>query len=306
MLKDSVRTKSYRAAILQNRHLFKDKIVLDVGCGTGILSMFAAQAGAAHVYAVDMSDIIKQAHHIVHANGFGTKITCIQGRIEDIELPVEKVDVIVSEWMGYFLVYENMLKTVLIARDRWLKPGGVMMPDRANLYFCAIEDAKYKDDKINWWENVYGFNMSIIRDLAVKEPIVDVVGADAVNTTAPVVWSMDINTISVADLDFSFSFDLEVTRDDYAHALVGFWDVEFSRCHTPIRFSTGPFSDYTHWKQTVFYLPEVLPVSQGDVFHGEMHVFPNAKNNRDMNVSLKYNLAGKYGPFSAEIDYIIR
>ena len=49
MIKDSVRTKAYRDAMLKNKHLFKDKIVLDVGCGTGILSMFASQAGAKHV-----------------------------------------------------------------------------------------------------------------------------------------------------------------------------------------------------------------------------------------------------------------
>ena len=52
MLKDEVRTLSYRASIYQNKHLFRDKIVLDVGCGTGILSMFAAKAGAKHVYGV--------------------------------------------------------------------------------------------------------------------------------------------------------------------------------------------------------------------------------------------------------------
>jgi cyclopropane fatty-acyl-phospholipid synthase-like methyltransferase len=52
MLKDTVRTGSYRAAIINNPHLFKDKTVLDVGCGTGILSMFAAKAGATHVVGV--------------------------------------------------------------------------------------------------------------------------------------------------------------------------------------------------------------------------------------------------------------
>jgi len=47
-------------------------------------------------------------------------ITVLKGKIEEIELPVPKVDVIISEWMGYFLLYENMLDTVLYARNKWL------------------------------------------------------------------------------------------------------------------------------------------------------------------------------------------
>jgi hypothetical protein len=94
MLKDEVRTRTYQLAILENRHLFKDKVVLDVGCGTGILSMFAAQAGARHVYAVDCSSIIEQARKIVQRNGFQDKITLIRGKIEEIDLPVPKVDII--------------------------------------------------------------------------------------------------------------------------------------------------------------------------------------------------------------------
>jgi Ribosomal protein L11 methyltransferase (PrmA) len=81
MLKDEVRTKTYEMAIMQNKHLFQDKIILDVGCGTGILSMFAAQAGAKHVYAVDCSSIADQARQIVEINGFSDKITVIKGKV---------------------------------------------------------------------------------------------------------------------------------------------------------------------------------------------------------------------------------
>lgn len=104
MLKDEVRTLSYRNAIYNNAHLFKDKVVLDVGCGTGILCMFAAKAGAKLVIGVDMSNIIDQAKIITKDNGFEGKIVLVKGKMEDVVLPVDKVDIIISEWMGYFLL----------------------------------------------------------------------------------------------------------------------------------------------------------------------------------------------------------
>ena len=120
MLQDEVRTQSYRNAIKDCKHLFQGKIVLDVGCGTGILSMFAARNGAKHVIGVDMSSIIEKAQELVDLNGFSHKITLLRGKLEDIELPFEKVDIIISEWMGYFLLFESMLDTVLYARDKYL------------------------------------------------------------------------------------------------------------------------------------------------------------------------------------------
>ncbi len=65
MFQDKVRTDSYRDSILQNGDIFKDKVVLDIGCGTGILSMFAAKAGAKKVIGIDMSEIVYQAMDIV-------------------------------------------------------------------------------------------------------------------------------------------------------------------------------------------------------------------------------------------------
>ena len=176
MLKDEVRTRTYQMAILNNKHLFEGKIVLDVGCGTGILSMFAAQAGASHVYAVDCSSIIEQAKRIVQDNDMADKITLIQGKMEEIELPVPQVDIIVSEWMGYFLLYESMLNTVLYARDKWLKPDGIVFPDKAVMYLCAAEDEQMKYERIDFWDNVYGFDMSALKEVALKEPVVDIVG----------------------------------------------------------------------------------------------------------------------------------
>ncbi len=140
MLKDRERTLAYKRAIERNSEDFKGKIVMDIGAGTGILSIFAARAGAAHVYAIENAEIAHYAREIIRKNGLADKITVIKGKMEEIELPVKKVDIIISEWMGYFLLYESMLDTVLWARDKYLNEGGKMLPDRAKIYVAAIED----------------------------------------------------------------------------------------------------------------------------------------------------------------------
>ena len=87
MLKDKIRTESYMNSICNNRHLFRNKVVLDVGCGTAILSMFAAKAGARRVIGIDCAAIIHQAREIVAANGLDEVVTLLQGRAEDVDLP---------------------------------------------------------------------------------------------------------------------------------------------------------------------------------------------------------------------------
>ena len=88
MLKDTVRTRTYQRAIENNPQDFKDKIVMDIGCGTGILSIFAARAGAKHVYAIENAEIAHFATEIVKRNGLSDKITVIKGKMEEITLPV--------------------------------------------------------------------------------------------------------------------------------------------------------------------------------------------------------------------------
>jgi protein arginine N-methyltransferase 1 len=105
------------------------------------------------------------------------------------------VDIILSEWMGYFLLYESMLDTVLFARDKFLRPTtGIMLPDKAVLYMCGIEDGHYKSDKIDFWDDVYGFDMSVIKDIALSEPLVDSVDGRSVMSDVKPVLSLDILT----------------------------------------------------------------------------------------------------------------
>uniref|UniRef100_A0A336L7H1 type I protein arginine methyltransferase n=1 Tax=Culicoides sonorensis TaxID=179676 RepID=A0A336L7H1_CULSO len=295
MLKDEVRTCTYRNSIYHNKHLFKGKVVLDIGCGTGILSMFAAKAGAGKVIGVDCSAIIEYAKDIVRDNNLDHIITLVKGKVEEIELPegIEKVDIIISEWMGYCLFYESMLDTVLYARDKWLKSDGMLFPDRCSLYVCGIEDRQYKDEKINWWSDVYGFDMSAIRKVAINEPLVDVVDPKQVVTSNCQIKEIDLYTVTKKDLEFQAPFQLIAKRNDYIQALVTFFTVEFTKCHKKLGFSTSPDSQYTHWKQTVFYLDDYLTVKQGEQVYGTVEIKPNAKNNRDLDIKVKLDFEGE-------------
>lgn len=342
MLKDEVRTRTYQNAILNNKHIFKDKIVLDVGCGTGILSMFCAQAGARHVYGIDCSSIIDQAKIIIEKNGFGDMITLVKGKVEDVELPypphsqttkndIDKedkrkvennqgeemttlkplaatsqqsgdelkfVDIIVSEWMGYFLLYESMLDTVIFARDKWLIPkNGIIFPDKAIMYLCGAEDGHVKRDRINFWENIYGFDFTTLRDIAIKEPVVDVVNSKAIVTDSVPILEVDILTCTKEDLSFDSNFCLTAQRNDYVHTLVAYFECAFTQVHKPIGFSTSPFANYTHWKQTLFYLLDTITICKGDQINGKISCKPNKNNNRDLDIEFNMTLDGSYTKF---------
>jgi protein arginine N-methyltransferase 1 len=90
---------------------------------------------------------------IIHENNLSDKITVIRGKIEEITLPTDSVDIIISEWMGYFLLYESMFDSVIFARDKWLSKGGKLFPDRACVFVAGIEDQDQRNSELNFWNN---------------------------------------------------------------------------------------------------------------------------------------------------------
>lgn len=271
MLSDVTRTASYRRALSDNPARMKDALVLDIGCGTGILSMFAARAGAKAVVGVDCSDIVYQAMDIVRENQLEQVVTLVKGRLEELEeLPHAKYDVIVSEWMGYFLLFEGMLDSVIAARERFLAPGGTVLPSRCSIHLAALSDLPRYEGLVNYWTDVYGFKMSCMRAPCLHEASVEWVPGEHVVSDSVRVHNLDINTCTVADTEFSSDFVLTITRDCSLTGLVGYFDTFFELEEAAVEFSTGPQAEPTHWKQTVFYLPEVVAVVAGERLEGRM------------------------------------
>ncbi|PTB64061.1 S-adenosyl-L-methionine-dependent methyltransferase, partial [Trichoderma citrinoviride] len=291
MLKDTVRTEAYRDFIYNNKHIFKGKVVLDIGCGTGILSMFCAKAGAARVIAVDKSDIIKKATENIFNNGLSDIITCVKGGIEDVKLPVDQVDIIVSEWMGYCLLYEAMLPSVLYARDKYLKPDGLLVPSSATLWMAPVQDTDYVMEHISYWRDVYGFDMKAMQEGIYDEVRVEAVPKSTLSGEPYPFKVLDLHTVKPEELSFTAKWESRLSRP--SEGLDGFliWFDNFfatSRDEpvpepftTPedfvkakpgnVAFTTGPSGTVTHWKQGLLLVPrESTPSKLPETISGQV------------------------------------
>ncbi|GFP93253.1 probable protein arginine n-methyltransferase 3 [Phtheirospermum japonicum] len=297
MISDKVRTDAYRQAILENPSLLRNAVVMDVGCGTGILSLFAAQAGASRVIAVEASDkMAAVATEIAKDNSLlrngvfseGSQqngvIEVIQAMVEEIDnatnqIPPQSVDVLFSEWMGYCLLYESMLTSVLYARDKWLKPGGAILPDTATMFVAGFGKGA---TSIPFWENVYGFNMACIgREVvedAARVPIIDVIDSCDIVTTTKVLQAFDLVTMQPKQMDFTAEVELEQklnnstgsTLDDitWCYGLVLWFETGFTErfCREkPVMLSTSPYDPSTHWSQTILTFREPVPMTSNKV-----------------------------------------
>ena len=155
-------------------------------------------------------------------------------------MPVDKVDIIISEWMGYFLLYESMLDTVLFARDKWLSKEGILLPDRAVIYLAGVDDEQYRDRKLNFWNNVYDVDMSTIKPWVQLEPNVDILNKQQLVTHPAPILDIHLKTCQKQDLDFTAHFQLHLNSNQtQISALVAWFDCYFSFSHKPNILSTS-------------------------------------------------------------------
>ncbi|KAG4989148.1 hypothetical protein JHK85_032131 [Glycine max] len=312
MLSDKVRMDAYGQAILKNPSLLNSAVVMDVGCGTGILSLFSAKAGASRVIAVEASaKMAAVASQIAKDNGLLLSksqngvdgfqkgvIEVVHGMVEEIDKTVEvqphSVDVLLSEWMGYCLLYESMLGSVLYARDRWLKPGGAILPDTATIVslssvlFLAILFSEYQSSRVVCTELVID---------AARIPIVDVVDSQDLVTCSAILQSFDLATMKPNEVDFTATATLEL-KPSYSgtccwcYGVVLWFDTGFTSrfCQeTPAVLSTSPYMPRTHWSQTILTFREPIAMGFGKGNRGKpeaigTEVYPATKI--DLRVSI--------------------
>jgi len=285
MLQDQHRTDSYRDAMVLALERKPGCKVLDIGCGTGILSLFAARGGASGVVGVDASNMLNYAQSIVKANKYNEVIKLIKRKVESIPKGnIEPVDVLVSEWMGYGLLFESMLDSVLVARDAWLKPGGIMIPSLATIFVQGQNDSK----RFDYWNDVYGFDYSILAKQIPSEALVEVVDPSTIISDRAVLNSIDLCKVSKEELDFSKTTTITISKDTILTSIVITWDTEMLP-NSDLVLTTAVEKQKTHWVQTILYLDSFLQVKSGDKMQIEISYKRNIRNCRAIDIDLVVN-----------------
>ncbi|POV95814.1 hypothetical protein PSTT_16015 [Puccinia striiformis] len=324
MIQDQVRTNSYRDFITSNPEIFKDKRVMDIGCGTGILSFFAAQAGAKKVFAIDASDIAVNAAEHMKKNGVADRVAVIKKKVEELNLDVdlggEKVDVIVSEWMGYACLYEGFLPSVLYARDRFLKlpaEGGVMAPSQCSIRMAGWGEESWWKDQVTWWdENQYGFKMgsTMTKRLFTEGLVLNLSGKDLLTNTAAL---RDIHTSIMPPkatdcipfvTDFNLRSNEEILESKMLYGFVVWFDTFFTvdgrlvaggaldedlpwkKVPSEVGFSTSPTVTDTHWHQTLLVVKDPFLMTKDTIVSGTFTCSISADNSRELTICVTWKV----------------
>ncbi|CAL5084811.1 unnamed protein product [Urochloa decumbens] len=301
MLQDFVRTGTYYAAVMENRSDFEGRVVVDVGAGSGILSLFAAQAGARHVYAVEASEMAEHAQRLISGNpSLGQRITVIKGKVEEVELP-EKADILISEPMGTLLVNERMLESYVIARDRFLAPDGKMFPTTGRIHMAPFSDEYLYVEMANkalFWQqhNFFGVDLTPLHGSAFQgyfsQPVVDAFDPRLL-ISPPTYHTLDFTSMKEEELyeiDIPLSFVASVgTR---VHGLACWFDVLFNGSTVQRWLTTAPGSPTTHWYQLRCVLSQPLYVMAGQEITGRLHLVAHSAQSYTIYLTMSAKMWG--------------
>ncbi|XP_017043071.1 protein arginine N-methyltransferase 1 [Drosophila ficusphila] len=287
----------FHTAITQNRHLFKNRIILVLCCGPGTLALMAAQMGAKRVYAVDYSKVTGYTELVVRQNRYESIIKVLNGHMKDLKLP-EKVDGIVCNWMGHCLLYESEILEVIEARNRWLKKGGFILPDLGSLYLLASEEHALKNDRCNWWRSVYGFNMNAMRRYSLAEPRYARTSGEKLLTLAHCVLKIDLKKAKKEDLFVDRTVRLKVKKEGYLECFLLYFDVEFSGSHIPLKMSCNPClrSPFKSlWLQTVLFVEQPFVMRSNLHYTGNLKFKPLKPNSfKEMEIRIEFYEGRQY------------
>jgi SAM-dependent methyltransferase len=271
LVNDETRTRAFHDSIAAT--VVPGDVVIDVGAGSGILSLFAAQAGARRVYALERAHgAAAIARQMIAVNGMLGVIDVIEADAEAAQLP-EQADVLVSEWLGCYGVDENMLAPVLTARDRWLKPGGRMIPSVVTAWLAPVQH-QAGSDATAFRTQPYGLDLSALAPFSLDEAVWLPAGAAPADLRAEpqMLWSIDCRTMPADEARTPYAAELTFRlTGDGVNGVVAWFSAEMPGAAA---LSNAPGQPRTHWGQLLFPLANAQAARAGDELQIGFHNVP--------------------------------
>lgn len=273
MLRDNYRVMSYKSAI--SAHV-AGKSVVEIGCGSGVLSLFAAKAGATKVTAIEESAIAELAQEMFAANGCSSSIELRLGNSRDIQLN-EPADVIIHEIIGVDPFAENVLPYIADARDRMLRKGGRLIPHRLEVFCIGIEveDKPFYDHKrcladAAQFSGMYGLDFApLTRRLAQLDPrsfrrpitFENSLLQNRVLSDECRLYDIDLYGDCSPAADTPPQVTLKINGSGLLGAVLVYFKAHLDETTV---ISNGPFVPVTSWGRDVRELSRLVPVERGD------------------------------------------
>jgi hypothetical protein len=264
LLKDEERTESYRRAV--RAAVRPSDVVCDLGTGTGILAIEAARSGARKVYAIELDPAMARiSRQVITENGYSDAITVIEGASQEVELP-EKVDVLTSDVTGFFGISEEM-EAFFQARDRWLKPGGRLVPNLIDLLIAPVEVPDvFAHLEIS---TAYGLSLQCLRSLSLSQVYVAEIQPENLLAPAQTIAKLNMFSANSCLIDASVCWSLE--RSGVLHGFGGWFEAELGG---GVRLTNSPETSRLMGKKRLFPLWEEVPVTNDDEIHLKLNMSP--------------------------------
>jgi protein arginine N-methyltransferase 1 len=257
MIGDRARLDAHVAALRQV--VTPASVVLDIGAGTGIMSLLACQAGARRVYAVEPSGAVQILVAAARDNGFADRVVVLQQRSTEVTLP-ERADVIVSDLRGVLPPYATHFADILDARRRLLAPGGRLLPMRDSLWTAVISapDAFARRRRV-WQSGPHGLDLRAAQRFVDNE-LEKVRAHPDQALSEPMQWaSLDYPTLTERAVRGAGS--CTVTKDGVGHGLLVWFDTTLAE---GIGYSNAPGGPDGIYGQILFPWPEEVALRIGD------------------------------------------
>lgn len=256
MLRDPRRIAAYTRALAAV--VSADSIVVDLGCGIGTFGIIACHLGAARIYAVEPGEIIAAAEEIARHNDVADRICFVRGSATEVTLP-EKADVVVSDLGGALPLFEDHIPAVIHARDRFLAPGGVLIPASDRLFCAPVSNAEWYAGLTSPWRSVPGLDLSSAESMALNTPR-PFVAAPADLCGEPRCWAV-LDYANIASPDAGASIEWESTANHVIHGFALWFETTL---YGEITLASGPWSPESIHSTMMLPLLHPLETGRGD------------------------------------------